>query len=67
MGCLGRYGGGATSCGASAPCVLRKFGATYQKEKELTKQHTKQTMADGSHAEKKLGESRSLHTKHDTS
>eukprot|EP00965_Chrysotila_dentata_P256737 6212647-Pleurochrysis_carterae.AAC.2 len=39
--------------------------ASYQRQNELTKQHTKLTAADDLQAEKKLRELSSLHTKHD--
>eukprot|EP00965_Chrysotila_dentata_P263469 6214837-Pleurochrysis_carterae.AAC.2 len=41
------------------------FEASYQRQNELTKQHTKQTAADDLQAEKEPRELSSLHTKHD--
>eukprot|EP00965_Chrysotila_dentata_P052641 1746868-Pleurochrysis_carterae.AAC.1 len=41
------------------------FEASYQRQNELTKQHTKQTAADYSQAENERRELSSLHTKHD--
>eukprot|EP00965_Chrysotila_dentata_P222465 6192990-Pleurochrysis_carterae.AAC.1 len=41
------------------------FEALYQRQNELTKEHTKQTVADYSHAKKEPGELSSLRTKHD--
>eukprot|EP00965_Chrysotila_dentata_P259844 6213702-Pleurochrysis_carterae.AAC.2 len=41
------------------------FEASYQRQNELTIQHTKQTAADNLQAEKEPGELGSLHTKHD--
>eukprot|EP00965_Chrysotila_dentata_P188883 6172997-Pleurochrysis_carterae.AAC.1 len=41
------------------------YDASNQRQNELTKQHTKQTVADDSHTEKKPESFSSLHTKHD--
>eukprot|EP00965_Chrysotila_dentata_P254191 6211793-Pleurochrysis_carterae.AAC.1 len=41
------------------------FKASCERQNKLTKQHTKQTVADDSHAEKKLRNLSSLHIKHD--